>query len=69
MFGYIKKNEVIDLLESELRITDRQRSVNAKLAAMADNDAEKTNYWNMSEEYQIRFDQTQRILDKIRRSI
>lgn len=69
MFGYVKKNEVIELLESELNICSIQQSINSRLAALADNDEERTRHWILVEEWTIKYDQTSRILSKLRRTM
>lgn len=69
MFGYVKKNEVIKLLESELNICSTQQSINSKLAATAADDEERTRRWILVEEFMIRYNQTSRILSKLRRTM
>ena len=69
MFGYVKKDEVLEILRMEARITDRQMGIYSKLATTADNDEDKANYWNLSEEFRIRHDEVLNIISKLRRTI
>ena len=69
MLGLVKRNEILEVLEQEIRLNKRLMDVNSRLALTADNDAERLNYQNLSEEYQHRYDESMTILNKIKQRI
>lgn len=69
MLGLVKRNEILEVLEQEIRLNKRLMDVNSRLALTADNDAERLNYQNLSEEYQHRYDESMTILSKIKQRI
>lgn len=69
MLGLVKRNEILEVLEQEIRLNKRLMNVNSRLALTADNDAERLNYQNLSEEYQHRYDESMTILNKIKQRI
>ena len=69
MLGYVKRNEVLDLLNREFRLNVKLMSINSKLATTADNDEDRARYWDLSEEYRIRRDEVMRLLGKLERNI
>lgn len=66
MLGLVKRNEILEVLEQEIRLNKRLMNVNSRLALTADNDVERLNYQNLSEEYQHRYDESMTILSKIK---
>ena len=69
MLGLVKRNEILEVLEQEIRLNKRLMNVHSRLALTADNDAERLNYQNLSEEYQHRYDESMTILSKIKQRI
>ena len=69
MRGLVKRNEIREVLEQEIRLNKRLMDVNSRLALTADNDAERLNYQNLSEEYQHRYDESMTILSKFKQRI
>ena len=69
MLGLVKRNEILEVLEQEIRLNKRLMEVNSRLALTADNDMERLNYQNLSEEYQHRYDESMTILSKIKQRI
>lgn len=69
MLGLVKRNEILEVLEQEIRLNKRLMDVNSRLALTADNDVERLNYQNLSEEYQHRYDESMTILNKIKQRI
>lgn len=69
MLGLVKRNEILEVLEQEIRLNKRLMDVNSRLALTADNDAERLNYQILSEEYQHRYDESMTILNKIKQRI
>ena len=69
MLGLVKRNEILEVLEQEIRLNKRLMDVHSRLALTADNDVERLNYQNLSEEYQHRYDESMTILSKIKQRI
>lgn len=70
MFGYIKKSEVLELLEAEVRWNRIRMNVNSQLFVYEGlTDEERTAFKLQGEEYEHRYDESVKILNKFKELI